>query len=206
MRMILGAATLVLLAACDGSQPVSTAEAENGLQANGEPQATRSFKSNWIPELKGPGNFEVCLTTEAAENDIKNVTLPVGTLFGSAAPLNGSVRDHEVILSQAKKIADNLGKWDASAVALTKGVHLTTKRPCALTEARAVVSDGFRYRHEKVIASDHFLFTFDGLYIDKGGSISNKEKAPTGYLGDMGVVVGTPILDIGNAYLEVETE
>ncbi|HKR92194.1 hypothetical protein, partial [Novosphingobium sp.] len=96
------------------------------------------------------------------------------------------------------------GKSDQYALALTARVHLTSDRPCAITQAQAVTHQGFRYRHETVPASLHYNFSAGGLYLNKKGGITNDMKGPAGDAAQIGLLSGTPISDVGDVYRATE--
>lgn len=165
------------------------------------PSTTVAFKPEWLPKAQGTGNFEICLSRQAEENDVKDVTLPVGMMFESWGHLTGPLRDDEAHISAS---AHNVNIKDQYAVALTEAVHLTTVKPCRIANVRAVVNYGFRYSHDSVPASAHYSFGADGLYLNKKGGISNDQQGPAGIAAQIGIIFGVAIADIGDVYAAVD--
>src|SRR5437899_755174 len=91
--LMVSAATLALTA-CGGepAEPAHTAEPVSFpvVKSEGAPPA---FQVTWVPPAKGSGNFEVCLTNDAAENGIKRVTIPDNVVMVSGGQLVASLRE-----------------------------------------------------------------------------------------------------------------
>ncbi|MBS1170728.1 MAG: hypothetical protein H6R01_1646 [Burkholderiaceae bacterium] len=185
------------------SKPVKNEQAS----ANARPP----FDPKWIPAAKGEGNFEICLSDEAKENGITNVTVPKNIVFQSWGPMTGPLRNSG---SYDKKIlgeplSSTLGSEKTYAVITANQVVLTDKEPCQITQVRSVISKGFRWNKELVPAEKHQSFAADGIKIvnekvtdrqwglDKNGTENPKEKL-IGNAISLGLLNGTLLQDASN--------
>lgn len=160
--VISAAVALVALAGC-GDQPAPSAAPR--AQTVSLPVATSEgsppqFQPAWVPSARGSGNFEICLSSDAAENGINRVTVPDNVVMSSNGQLVAKLtergnNDPRVMGSRDNEAHEAV----AYAVITTRPVTLTTAEPCRITTVRAAVNDDYQWTHVEVPADLHFTFS-----------------------------------------------
>lgn len=155
--------------------------------------ASPKFDNAWIPDAPGQGNFEICLTKDAAENEVKSATIPAGVIFQSWGALTGPLRDADAFDHQSISASPHDNDMTAYAT-ITKGsATLTEANPCQIVKADAVISEGFRFTHGTIPADLNYSFQAGGLMLNKAGRIEVSTREPLASIMQMGVLVGTPV-------------
>jgi|GEM_PF-4372661 len=165
-RLLIGLLTVVT-SGCNGGEDTSSKAV---ITAKAPADTPPPFDPKWIPPAKGQGNFEICLSDEAAENGIKKVTVPKNLIFQSWGQMTGILMDskaHDLRVMGAPTTSP-LGAETTYAVITTAQVVLTVKEPCQITTARSVIHPGFRWTHELVPVSKHQNFAAESAKISNG--------------------------------------
>jgi hypothetical protein len=169
-----------------------------GNQFDSQPShiAVPVFQREFVPPANGSGNFEICLSDDAKENDVKKVTLPSGSIFQSWGQMTGPLR-----VSSSFDINTVGGDNKAGAgyaVVTTQPVVLSLERPCEVTSVKAVTHEGFQFVHDTIPVELHLSFQAGGLFETQAGDISD-EQTKDDALGTAfggGMINGTPIADV----------
>ena len=157
------------------------------------------FRADYIPNASGKGNFEICLSNDAAENGMNSITLPGNLIFQSWGEITGNLRDPEAFDHKTIDGRTPLPDGVKYAVILTTPVHLTAANPCIITTADAILNNGFSFTHDTVPNDLHLNFQANGLYRTEKDTIDNKPKEPLLSATAGGYLIGTPISDISDA-------
>lgn len=152
------------LAACNAQSPVSP-QASSASASNPAP----AFDASLVPPAAGEGNFEICLTNDAAENGITRVNLPANILFQSWGPLTKSLRERNNYDLVA--VTDH-HELTAYALVTTLPLTISKNKPCAITPVRMATNDGFNWTQKSTPASLHYVFAPQPMLL-KGAKLTN---------------------------------
>ena len=120
-----------------------------------------AFSRQWVPSVRGVGDFEICLTNEAVAEMSAPVTIPSNVLFQSWGVMTGDLRSNAS--SDLRALGSDYGDprirdLTLYAVLTTGPLTLSRSHQCGLVQVRAATHDGFGWRHEVVPAALHLLF------------------------------------------------
>ncbi|HEX7854442.1 MAG TPA: hypothetical protein VF503_12175 [Sphingobium sp.] len=199
---------LVALALLAGCTPSNESQS-NSLQADSDPPkpsipdrkpveyAVPEFKDSFVPHAVGNGNFEICLTDDAEENDLTAIMIPEGTVFQSWGQITGPLRGIQNF--DRNTTSGEHAALQAYAVVTIESAQLSVKQPCHNIEARPVVNDSFGFGFDSVPFDRHLNFQAGGLMRVSGNYIDNpKLKEPLSSAFSGGYIVGTPTKNIGD--------
>jgi hypothetical protein len=167
-------AALIILSACSKPTEPSVPAAPSELippqaQAGGAPPP---FQASWVPAAPGSGNFEICLTKDAAENGIAHVTIPANVVLTSWGRMVTSLRDRASISPPDPLVTwgtkDQRREATSYAVITTKPVTLSTDEPCRITSVRTARNEGFDWARDEAPAGLHFIYAPHPTMIQAG--------------------------------------
>lgn len=189
MRILLVAGCLMSLAGC-------------GSGADPKPAASATMQSVKLPPATGSGNFQICLSTDVGADEVGEVIMPARIIFQSWGPMHGSLSGPSSNDPRALGVDRVAKEFTSYAVVTTEPFKVSPASRCIRVNARAAVSQGFRWSHQDVPETIHYSFQAEDLEVSEDWTIhapsgEDQNPPPARQLLMSGALNGTPVQDIG---------